>query len=221
METRTTGAILVTNPASSSGRSQTRGRHRKRPMHRKEPAGQRVSSNKALAAAGTALILAALIALTGSVAKWGANDSEPVARARQPASPASTPPIATPPAIKQALPPMPQPTRQPAVPYAADDSGFINSDARCEGPQPARAIGRTQGSLVVICAKQNGRYEYLGVRLADAAVLRTTAQTSSTRGYLAQRNSVVYAVSPTELVVTAGDTVIKQEPMIEYRESPR
>jgi hypothetical protein len=190
-------------------------------MHRKEPAGQRVSSKKALAAAGTAMLLAALIVLTGAIAKWAAKESEPVASARQPASPASTAPIAVPPATAHADPPAPQPTRQSAVPYATDDSGFINSDARCEGPQPARAIGRTQGSLVVICAKQNGRYEYLGVRLADAAMLRTTAQTSSTRGYLAQKNSVVYAVSPTELVVTAGDTVIKQEPMIEYREAPR
>jgi hypothetical protein len=52
-------------------------------------------------------------------------------------------------------------------------------------------------------------------------VLRTAAETDSVRGFLAQNADVVYAVSPTELNVTAGSTVIKQEPMIEYREVPR
>jgi hypothetical protein len=31
----------------------------------------------------------------------------------------------------------------------------------------------------------------------------------------------VYSVSPTELKVTTGDTVIKREPMVEYREVAR
>lgn len=143
------------------------------------------------------------------MAKWATKDSVPVAGARQPPSPASTTPSDAPPAS------------HPAVPYPTDQSGFVNSDARCEGTQHALAIGRTQGSLVVICAQKNGQYEYLGVRLSDAAVLRTAAQTTSARGFLAQNASVVYAVSPTELVVRAGDTVIKQEPMIEYRELHR
>lgn len=66
-----------------------------------------------------------------------------------------------------------------------------------------------------------GRYEYLGVRLSDAAVLRTDAETNSARGFLAQKSGVLYAVSPLELTVTLGNTVIKHEPMIEYREAPR
>ena len=70
--------------------------------------------------------------------------------------------------------------------------------------QPAYAIGRTPGSLVVICGEQAGQYEYLGVRLSDAAVLRTNAQTDSARSFLAQKAGVLYAVSPTELKVTAG-----------------
>jgi hypothetical protein len=205
----TTGAIVVTNPLSSSGRSQTRGRHRKQTAHRKESAGQRVSAKNLLAVAGIATLLAALVVLTGAMAKWATKDSVPVAGARQPPSPTSTTPSDAPPA------------GQPAVPFATDESGFINSDARCEGMRPALAIGRTPGSLVVICAEHNGQYEYRGVRLSDAAVLRTTAQTGSARGFLAQNASVVYAVSPTELVVTDGDTVIKVEPMIEYRELPR
>lgn len=54
--------------------------------------------------------------------------------------------------------------------------------------------------------------------MSDAAVLRTDARTDSTRTFVAQKAGVLYAVSPTELKVTAGETVIKQEPMIEYRE---
>ena len=92
---------------------------------------------------------------------------------------------------------------------------------RCGGSQPAFAIGRTIGSLVVICGEQTGPYEYLGVRLSDAAMLRTAASTNSTHGFLARRAGVLYAVSPRELKVTAGSTVIKQEPMIEYRELAR
>ena len=73
----------------------------------------------------------------------------------------------------------------------------------------------------MICAQPTGRFEYLGVRLSDVAVLRTDAETNSARGFLARKAGVVYAVSPTVLKVTTGNTVIKQEPMIEYREVPR
>ena len=59
------------------------------------------------------------------------------------------------------------------------------------------------------------------MRLSDDAVLRTDAETISARGFLAQKSGVVYAVSPTELKVTTGNTVIKQEPMLEYREVRR
>jgi hypothetical protein len=68
------------------------------------------------------------------------------------------------------------------------------------------------------------RYTYLDVRLSDAAVLRTTASTTSTgsaRGFLARRAGVLYAVNRSELRVTAGSTVIKREPMIEYRDVAR
>lgn len=85
----------------------------------------------------------------------------------------------------------------------------------------ARILDQNTGSLVVICGEQAGRYEYLGVRLSDAAVLHTKAQSVSTRSFLAQNAGVLYAVSPTELKVTSGGTVIKQEPMISYREVPR
>ena len=57
--------------------------------------------------------------------------------------------------------------------------------------------------------------------MSDAAVLRTDAETNTARELLAQKSGVVYAVSPTELKVTTGNTIIKQEPMLEYREVRR
>jgi hypothetical protein len=99
---------------------------------------------------------------------------------------------------------------QPAEP-------FVNSDARCDATQTAVAIGRTPGSLVVICGDPSGRYGYLGVRLSDDAVLKTVARSTPTHEFIARNASVTYSISPTELLVTAGGAVIKQEPMIDYR----
>ncbi|WP_102144272.1 hypothetical protein [Mycobacterium hubeiense] len=147
------------------------------------------------------MLLVAVGLVTGLLMKWAGKDSTAVAGARQLPAPA---PVTRPPA--------------PASPFATDDRGFVNSAARCDGSQTASAIGRTAGSLVVICAEPGGSYEYFGVRLSDEASLHTAAQTASPRGFLARNYSVTYAVSPTELLVTAGDRVIKHEPMIEYRE---
>jgi hypothetical protein len=71
---------------------------------------------------------------------------------------------------------------------------------------------------VVVCADR-GRYEYVGVRLSDDAMLRAAAQSGSAHGFVARHAGVVYAVSPTELLVTTGDTVVKREPMLDYRGS--
>lgn len=103
-------------------------------------------------------------------------------------------------------------------PFAFDQSGFVGSNARCRDTQTARAIGRTEGSLVVICLDRTGRFEYHGVRLTDEAALAATAEKSPERKFVARNYSVSYAVSPTELLVTSGNTVIKREPMLEYRE---
>ncbi len=161
----------------------------------------------------TALVIAVL-ACAGSVATRATEGSVPVDDRPLPsdAVPVKRPPIDGGEAV---------PVTAAPAPFPSDDRGFIDSSARCHGSQPAYAIGRTPSSLVVICGEETGRYEYLGVRLSDAAVLRTAAQTDSARSFLARKSGVLYAVSPTELKVTSGDTVIKQEPMIEYREVAR
>lgn len=104
-------------------------------------------------------------------------------------------------------------------PYPSDDRGFINSSARCDGQQTAVAIVRTQNSLVTICADQQGGYLYRGVRLSDGAALNVPAETTGGREFVARSEGVTYSVSTQQLVITAGDSVVRREPVIEYRES--
>lgn len=102
--------------------------------------------------------------------------------------------------------------------FASDGSGFVDSLARCRDTQTARAIGRTERSLVVICLDRTGRLEYHGVRLSDRAALAASADATAGRRFVARNYQVNYAVSPTELLVTSGSAVLKREPMVEYRE---
>jgi hypothetical protein len=162
-----------------------------------------------LAFGGSAVLLAALPVSVGAVVKWATH--EPVSR--QSARPSTT--IASAPPQRREPPSLP--VAAPAPLFAVDDRGFVNSDARCDGTQTAVAIGRTPGSLVVICGDRNGQYGYLGLRLRDDAVLKTAARTTPTHDFIAQNASVTYSISPAELRVTVGGAVIKREPMIDYR----
>ena len=199
-----TGATLVTSSGYLTRPSRTRGRHRKQP-----PPG-RLLLRWRLALGGSAVLLATLIVTVGALVKWATHET-----VSPPTAMPSTTTIAAPPPTPPAEPPSP-PITTPA-PFAVDDRGFVNSDARCDGSQTAVAIGRTSGSLVVICGDHDGRYGYLGVRLSDEAVLKTAAHTTPTHEFIAQNATVTYSISATELRVTAGGAVLKQEPMIEYR----
>jgi len=201
-----TGATLVTSSGYLTQPSRTRGRHRK------EPPPRRLLSSRRLALGGSAVLLAALIVSVGAVVKWATHDPVSVPNAYPSTTIAQAPPA---PPVVPLSPPVVAPT--PAALFAVDDKGFLNSGARCDGSQTAVAIGRTPGSLVVICGDRDGRYGYLGVRLSDDAVLRTVARTTPTHEFIAQNASVTYSLSAAELLVTAGGAVIKQEPMIDYR----
>lgn len=203
-----TGATLVIQ-ATSSPRARTRGRHRKQTSRRW------VSISKPRVLGGVAALLAVFGLLAGLAVKWMHEAPQPVADPPQPLSPTTAVPIE----VTPSEPAQAQATIESAAPFATDDKGFVNSNARCEGSKRAAAIGRTERSFVVICAGENGRYEYLGVRISDYAVLRTAAESTPSRGFLARNASVTYTVSATELLVMAGARVIKQEPMIEYRGS--
>ncbi len=157
---------------------------------------------------GMVAVFAALTLFAGILAKSFTDKSLPPAHAQLSPSPNS--PTAT---QAQAAT-----QSRPAAPFPTDAGGFVNSAARCGSAQTALAVGRTQRSLVVICADQNGRYDYRGVRISNGALLKVMAETTSDGGFLARSEDVTYAVSPTQLLVTSGDTVINREPMIEYRQ---
>ena len=143
-----------------------RGQTPKTAVHRKEPVNQRVSAAKLVSMGEVAAVMVAVLAFVGLIAQWSTQDSVPVAGAGQSLPPSKSAPI---PQSPNETPNDPPPSVS-AAPFPADDRGFIDSSARCQGTQSAFAIGRTNGSLVVICGEQTGRYEYLGVRLSDAAV---------------------------------------------------
>lgn len=203
-----TGATLVTSSGYLTQPSRTRGRHRKQPPPR------RLLSGRNLALGGSAVLLAALVVSVGTVVKWATHEPVSIPDARPSAPIASGPPPA--PSQAPVEPPSP-PVAAPVDPFPVDDRGFVNSVARCDQTQTAVAIGRTSGSLVVICGGPSGQYGYLGVRLSDDAVLKTVARTTPAHGFVAQSKSVTYAISRAELRVTVGGAVIKQEPMIDYR----
>jgi hypothetical protein len=157
---------------------------------------------------GSAVLLASLIVSVGAVVKWVTHEPVPLPNARPSTPVAPSPPTTQPPPVIPSA---------PVAAFTVDDKGFVNTDARCEATQTAVAVGRTPGSLVVICGDSDGRYGYLGVRLSDDAVLKTVARTTHTHKFIAHNAGVTYAISPAELLITAGGAVLKQEPMVDYR----
>lgn len=104
--------------------------------------------------------------------------------------------------------------------FAVDDRGFVNSFARCDGPQTLVALGRTEGSAVAICAAAQGQYVYKGVRLSRGTTLSLGGVTLTPNGFEARNDGVVYSVSANELVITSGNTVLAREPMVAYQARP-
>jgi hypothetical protein len=103
-------------------------------------------------------------------------------------------------------------------PYPSDGRGFVNSNARCEGTLTEVAIARTEGSLVAICVDQKGTYQYRGVRLSDGAALNVSAEATDAREYVGRGDGVTYELGTEQLVIIAGDTLVRRENVIEYRE---
>ena len=147
--------------------------------------------------------LATVVLSAGEMVRSGTNSSLPAVEAQP-----SPPPDPT------------KPTQQSQPAFATDEHGFINSAARCDDTQIADAIGRTHRSLMVICVVPDGKYEYRGVRLSDNAVLLVAAEPTNEGGFVARNDGVTYTVSPTQLLVTSGETVLFREPMTEF-EAPR
>jgi hypothetical protein len=103
--------------------------------------------------------------------------------------------------------------------YPLDDRGFVNSKARCDAPLTAAAMVRTDRSLVAICIDQSKAYQYRGVRLSDGAPLAVPAENVGPREFFAHNNGIDYQLGTEQLVITSGTTLIRREPVLEYKES--
>jgi hypothetical protein len=107
------------------------------------------------------------------------------------------------------------------VPYAAaapatDERGFVDSWASCASPSTAVAFGSTATSRVAVCKSTDGQYQYRGVRVRDGAKLAVDAKPSGNNGFVADGDGVSYTVTPSALLVSAQEKVIRDEPWVTY-----
>ena len=98
---------------------------------------------------------------------------------------------------------------------AADDQGYVDSTARCAPPNTAVLFGGTDRSRVAICKTPGGQYEYRGVRVSDGARLIVPASQSGD-GFVADNDGITYTVTSKALVVSRGNKVIREEPMVDF-----
>ena len=92
----------------------------------------------------------------------------------------------------------------------------MNSTARCEAPATAVVFGSTDDSRVAICRTAGGTYEYRGVRIRDGAKLVVPAEASTDGAYVADSGGIGYMVTAKSLVVSEGNKVMREEPMVEF-----
>ena len=99
---------------------------------------------------------------------------------------------------------------------ATDARGFVDSWASCAPPNSAVAFGSTDTSRVAICRSSDGQYQYRGVRVRDGARLAIDATPSGDNGFVAGGDGISYTVTPSALLVSAGENVIRDEPWVTY-----
>lgn len=98
----------------------------------------------------------------------------------------------------------------------SDDRGYIDSTARCAAPATMVVFGSTAGSRVAICRDSDGDYEYRGVRVRDGARLIVSATGSSDGSFTADNDGIEYRVTSAALVISAGQRVLREEPMLDF-----
>lgn len=99
---------------------------------------------------------------------------------------------------------------------ASDDQGYIDSTARCESADATVLFGSTDQSRIAICTVSGGDYEYRGVRVRDGARLIIPATRSDDGSFLAENAGIEYLVTAKSLVLSAGERVIREEPMVDF-----
>jgi hypothetical protein len=101
---------------------------------------------------------------------------------------------------------------------ATDGQGYVDSTARCTSPATAVLFGSTESSRVAICKTSGGQYEYRGVRMRDGAKLVIPAAQPGSDGFVAENDGVTYTVTAKSLVVSVGNSVIRDEPMVDVHQ---
>jgi hypothetical protein len=100
---------------------------------------------------------------------------------------------------------------------ATDGKGYVSSTARCEAPATVVVFGSTDSSRIAICQAPGGStYEYRGVRISDGAKLVVPAEASTDGAFVAESGGIGYMVTAKSLVVSEGNKVIREEPMVEF-----
>lgn len=100
-----------------------------------------------------------------------------------------------------------------------DAQGYLDSTARCTAPNSTVVFGSTETSRVAICKTPGGQYEYRGVRVRDGATLIRPAEQSGDGKFVAENDGIDYTVTASSLVVSAGDHVIRDEPMVDFHDA--
>jgi hypothetical protein len=96
-----------------------------------------------------------------------------------------------------------------------DGAGYLNSTARCDAPATLVLYGSTADSRIAICKLADGTFSYRGVRTSDGAKLIAPAK-ESTNGYIAASDGIEYLVTAKSLVVSKGNDVLREEPMVDF-----
>ena len=113
---------------------------------------------------------------------------------------------------------LPRAAAAPSDQLEADESGYLNSAARCDADQTLVAYGRTTRAQVAICLDPGGDLQYRGVRSSDGAFLMMPAGRAADGSIVATNGDATYAVSPSTLLVSEGDAVLYRGSWIEFRE---
>ncbi|MDY6995385.1 MAG: hypothetical protein SW019_02245 [Actinomycetota bacterium] len=98
----------------------------------------------------------------------------------------------------------------------ADSQGYVDSTASCASPATVVVFGSTRTSRVAICRDTDGSYQYRGVRVRDGARLILPAQRSGDATFTAENDGIEYRVSSSSLVISSGQRVLRDEPMLDF-----
>lgn len=99
---------------------------------------------------------------------------------------------------------------------AYDSQGYVDSTARCTAPAVAVVFGSTATSRVAICRDTDGDLQYRGVRVRDGARLIVPATQSADGAFTAESAGIEYMVTSSALVISAGERVLRDEPMLDF-----